>query len=271
MSAALTVQVSHEGRTSKLFDVACTLGPRDKPYPERHGHWTIALVRRGTFNYRAADTNKVHTLHAGWLLLGRPEREYECSHDETCGDDCVSLEVSHDVIADVASATKGCSAATVNVPVMAPVARASALFERTRLRRDEDIDEIGYLVAEAVVAEAARAPRGEVAPHPSHRGRIDDAIRAIEASCDQPLSLAELAARAGLSPFHFLRVFRRVTGTTPHQYLIGARLRRAARLLLDTSRPVTEIAYDAGFEDLSNFVRTFHRTIGCTPRAYRRR
>jgi AraC-like DNA-binding protein len=52
---------------------------------------------------------------------------------------------------------------------------------------------------------------------------------------------------------------------------VGARLRRAARLLLDTGRPVTDIAYDVGFEDLSNFVRTFHRYVGCSPRVYRRR
>ena len=77
-------------------------------------------------------------------------------------------------------------------------------------------------------------------------------------------------AAVGLSAFHFLRVFRRATGTTPHRYLVGARLRRAAALLSDTSRPVTDIAYDAGFGDLSNFVRTFHREVGCSPGAYRR-
>ena len=56
-------------------------------------------------------------------------------------------------------------------------------------------------------------------------------------------------------------VFRRATGITPHRYWSCA-LRRAAALLADTSRPVTDIAYDAGFGDLSNFVRTFHREAG---------
>jgi AraC-like DNA-binding protein len=92
----------------------------------------------------------------------------------------------------------------------------------------------------------------------------------LEASCEAPLTLTELADSAGLSRFHFLRVFRRVTGTTPHQYLIGARVRLAVRMLLDTNTPVTDIAYDVGFQDLSNFVRTFHRVIGSSPGAYRR-
>jgi AraC-like DNA-binding protein len=99
--------------------------------------------------------------------------------------------------------------------------------------------------------------------------RVDVAIERIEASFDEPLALADLAREVGLSPYHFLRVFRRLTGTTPHQYLLGARLRHAARMLLDSERPITDIAYDSGFADLSNFVRTFHRAIGASPRAYR--
>jgi AraC-like DNA-binding protein len=61
-----------------------------------------------------------------------------------------------------------------------------------------------------------------------------------------------------------------VLGVTPHQYLLRSRLRHAARLLADDDRPVTQIALDVGFADLSNFVRTFHRAAGVPPRAFRR-
>jgi AraC-like DNA-binding protein len=57
---------------------------------------------------------------------------------------------------------------------------------------------------------------------------------------------------------------------TPHQYLVRARLRRAARLLADDTRSITDVAFDVGFADLSNFVRTFHRAAGVSPRAFRR-
>ena len=56
---------------------------------------------------------------------------------------------------------------------------------------------------------------------------------------------------------------------TPHQYLIRSRLRRAARLLADDPRPITEIAFAVGFADLSNFVRTFHRAAAVSPRSFR--
>jgi AraC-like DNA-binding protein len=66
-----------------------------------------------------------------------------------------------------------------------------------------------------------------------------------------------------------LRLFSSVLGVTPHQYLVRSRLRHAARLLADDERSVTDIAYDVGFGDLSNFVRTFHRAAGVSPRRFR--
>lgn len=273
MSGALTVAVARQGRATRLSHVTCTLTRHDKPYPETHesGVVTIALVRRGTFRYRAASTNRLHTLRAGWLLLGQPGASFECSHERDGGDDCASLAVAEEVFWDVASAARAPAKQILSLsPALPPLPRVAALLERVGLRAGVDLDEIGYLVAESVVAHASGAPLVQVSHHPSHLARIEEAIDRIEASCREPLSLAEIATSVGFSPFHFLRVFRRVTGTTPHQYLVGARLRLAVRMLLDTDRPVTEIAYDIGFQDLSNFVRTFHKVVGCSPRAYRK-
>jgi transcriptional regulator GlxA family with amidase domain len=155
-------------------------------------------------------------------------------------------------------------------PALPPLPKIAALLERARRRDVADLDEIGYLVAECVLGHASAGP-AEVARHPSHFGRVHEAMARIEATCREPLPLGELASSVGLSPFHFLRVFRSVTGTTPHQYLIGARLRLAIRMLLDTDLPVTRIAYEVGFQDLSNFVNTFRRVIGSSPGAYRGR
>jgi len=60
-----------------------------------------------------------------------------------------------------------------------------------------------------------------------------------------------------------------VLGVTPHQYLVRSRLRRAARLLAADGASITQIAYDVGFGDLSNFVRSFHRAAGVSPRRFR--
>jgi AraC-like DNA-binding protein len=253
-----------------LVEVRCRAGRRERPYPEEHTGWTVALVRRGVFEYRAADTNRTHTLRPGWLLLGRPRATYECSHEHDGGDDCAALYLAPEVIEEVASSTRGCRGAVFPAPVHAPITRVAALIDRLAAGA-VDLDEAAYDIAAAIVARAHEAPVVAEAVGGSHRARVDAAVAQIEMTCHQPIRLADLAAHAGLSPFHFLRLFRRATGTTPHQYVVGARLRRAARLLVDTARPVTEIAYQVGFEDLSNFVRTFHRAVGCSPRTFRRR
>ena len=264
--------VVRRSQQSRLSQVTCTLGARDRPYPEAHepGAWTIALVRRGTFRYRSSASNRLHSLRPGWLLVGAPEVAFECSHERDGGDDCASLAVSEEVLWDVARE----AGITIDpllpaAPALPPIPRVAALLERARVREHADLDEAGYLIAESLVAHAAGTRAGEPAVSPVHIRRVHDAIDRIETGCHQPLSLADLADQAGFSPFHFLRVFRRVTGITPHRYLVGARLRLAARLLLDTRRPVTEIAYAVGFQDLSNFVRTFHRVVGASPRAFR--
>ena len=91
----------------------------------------------------------------------------------------------------------------------------------------------------------------------------------IDAHADANIDLDTTASAAGISSFHFLRLFSNVLGVTPHQYLVRSRLRHAARLLADDARSITSIAFDVGFGDLSNFVRTFHRAAGVSPRRFR--
>ncbi|WP_255217081.1 helix-turn-helix transcriptional regulator [Myxococcus sp. AM010] len=101
-----------------------------------------------------------------------------------------------------------------------------------------------------------------------NRRRAVEAALFLDEQAGEPQTLEALAAKLGLSPFHFLRIFRGVLGVTPHQYLVHMRLRQAARLL-STDAPITRIAYDVGVGDLSNFVRAFRRAAGVSPRAFR--
>src|SRR4029078_2043366 len=90
----------------------------------------------------------------------------------------------------------------------------------------------------------------------SDRRRAVAAALWVDEHSHEPIDLKTTAAEVGLSAFHFLRLFARVIGVTPHQYMVHSRLRHAARLLADDARSITDIALDVGFADLSNFVRT---------------
>jgi AraC-like DNA-binding protein len=85
----------------------------------------------------------------------------------------------------------------------------------------------------------------------------------------EPLTVRDLARAAGLSPAHFSREFRRAFGEPPHQYLLSRRLERAAALLRNTDRPVTEICFAVGLTGLGSFTTSFGRLYGQSPAAYR--
>lgn len=87
---------------------------------------------------------------------------------------------------------------------------------------------------------------------------------------DQPLTLRVLARHAGVSQRTFMRRFTEETGTTPLQWLLGARLGRARELLETTDHPVDRVARDCGLGTAANLRLHFRRALGTTPTAYRR-
>lgn len=104
-----------------------------------------------------------------------------------------------------------------------------------------------------------------------HSAKIASIIAHIHADPDDDLTLAPLAARVQLSPFHFARVFRRVTGLSVRQHVIGCRLEFARQRLVGSDLTISRIALDAGFSSQSHLTTVFRRTLHVTPKAYRDR
>ena len=108
--------------------------------------------------------------------------------------------------------------------------------------------------------------------HPTGAARLAAVIRAIRtmrAGIAEPLSLTRLAHAAMLSPFHFHRVFRHVTATTPARYLAALRMAEAKRLLVRSPLTVTEISGAVGYASLGTFTSQFTRLVGTSPRNFR--
>jgi AraC-like DNA-binding protein len=85
----------------------------------------------------------------------------------------------------------------------------------------------------------------------------------------KPLTVEQLARRAGQSPFHFICAFRAAYGEAPHQYLLAKRIERARELPITTPRPVTEICDHVGFQSPGSFGSLFRKLTGETPAAFR--
>ena len=86
----------------------------------------------------------------------------------------------------------------------------------------------------------------------------------------RPVSLPDVAARANLSPHHFLRVYKRAYGETPHEFLTRLRIERAKTLLARGSHNVTEACFEVGFSSLGSFSTLFTHRVGLSPSEYRR-
>lgn len=99
--------------------------------------------------------------------------------------------------------------------------------------------------------------------------RLKKLLQRVEDDCAAPLSVEQAAAECGCSASHFMRWFKKMTGTTFGVYLNERRLATAAELLRTTDDTVLSIAEQAGFENLSNFNRRFKARYGVTPRQYR--
>lgn len=100
---------------------------------------------------------------------------------------------------------------------------------------------------------------------------VQTAVDRIAGSLDEAMELADLADAAGLSPFHFHRIFRGMIGETPLEMLRRLRIERAAWRITNSTSTITEIAFDAGYETHEAFTRAFRESYHATPTAYRAR
>jgi AraC family transcriptional regulator len=99
--------------------------------------------------------------------------------------------------------------------------------------------------------------------------RVRRAVELMHAHMERELPLEELASAAYLSPFHFARLFKKVTGASPHAYLAALRIERARSLLATTDLSITGIATRVGYSSSSHFSKAFRQSTGLTPRAFR--
>jgi AraC-like DNA-binding protein len=218
----------------------------------------------GSFGYRARGQS--FELISGGVLVGRAGDEFTCTHDYAQGDECLSFHFAPEVAEELAPANfwrVGCIAPLRELAMAGEVAQAAA-----RERSGVSLDEAGLLLAYRAVqlvngnVETARVSARQ------RKSAVEAAVW-IDEHCAEPIDLQTAARITGFSPFHFLRIFTGVVGITPHQYLIGSRLRRAAQMLATSELAVTDIALDCGFADVSNFTRSFRRAAGRAPAAFR--
>ncbi len=125
------------------------------------------------------------------------------------------------------------------------------------------------LVVHLIKTYSASHLRPHTIPRSISQQRLSRVVEFIHANLNHTLSLRQLADIAEISPSHFTVLFRQATGTSPHQYLLTQRIKKAKELLRLTNTPIADIASQTGFADQSHLTRLIRRYTGHTPKDIR--
>jgi AraC-like DNA-binding protein len=232
--------------------------PREEQVPRA----SVNFVETGSFELRAGKER--YHLRPGLLFVPWPGLVFSCHHEESPSDVCLSVRYARDFSDEI-----GASAERTNGRPVASLTNRLAYLRLLLVRAVAAGDRVG---ADTVAGELLAGVRTDDAPRPLFRARqlswyasrIDAVREKLRAEYEQPHLLKDLAREAGMSPFHFSRVFRELAGTPPHRYLREVRLARAAEMLRQGAS-VTRACFDCGFTNLSHFTRSFRRRFGVPP------
>jgi AraC-like DNA-binding protein len=270
VSARTTVLVRSDLATVAAFDHGDgDAGHRD-PAEERFDGPTIVLTERGRWHIGSgagavdADPDVV--------VLGAAGRSFRCRHDERRPTDR-TMYVEYRGGSGEALEPDGPVFRRAAVPRSPAVARIHAALRREiaspgpahRLKVDA--------LAADLLVESLRAGtllNGRSRPaHPDIRDRVVAARTFLDEHLEEEVTLPRLAAEVGLSPWYLARRFREVTGTSPHRYLVEARLDRAEQLLGQERLTVTQVCHRVGFGSLGHFIGAFRSRTGLPPARWR--
>ena len=226
-------------------DVICTFGPVDRPFEERHLEVSIGVVVAGSFEYRSPLGSALMT--PGALLLGNAGQCFECGHAHASGDRCVAFRYAPSYFERLAAdvGARG-GERSFRISRLPPLRESAVLVARAAtgvlVSGDGSWEELALRVAGTALRLAGGAPRDQATAPVGAARRVTSSVRAIERQPGARWTLGDLAAGARLSPFHYLRTFRQLTGVTPHQFVLRARLREAATRLVRERTRVIDIA-----------------------------
>jgi AraC family transcriptional regulator len=226
----------------------------------------IGFVLSGWFDYLAE--GRAALAAPGAVVLGNAGEQFNVRHHDASGNERLVVLLEQTMLDEIAN-DAGLGEARFRTIVLPPGPDSTRMYAWMRgiaLGGDVAEDcEIALAQAALVAPTAERGARVSA----RERKRALAAARYIEAHFTEPCGLSTLADVANTSRYQLARAFTAMMGQSPIQYLINTRIRAAADLLRTGSTPITAVALDVGFNDISHFYYCFKSALGVTPRQWR--
>lgn len=256
---------SRADRTRAVNEDGCAADPAGPAAQWTYETAAIGFVVSGWFEYASEDKATLAT--PGSVILGNAGEPFSVRHVDAHGNRRLVVSFERSLLEEVANET-GTSARfeTISLP---PCQAAARMFGLIRALSRPGGEDMLYPLAQAALN--AKHPRASESVSARDRRRVQDAVGHIESHFGDACTIQTLADIAGLSRFHFVRMFGAVVGQSPNQFLINTRMRAASDRLLTTPTSIAQIAFEVGFNDISHFYSCFRETFGCTPRQWRMR
>lgn len=232
-------------RSVRVTEYHCPLEKGAPVAVEQFSQTTISIVRSGVFGFRSDRDDQL--LSTGFVLLANQGQSYEISHDHGGGDRCLTFRLQDAVLEDIAGRDPRSTGKRYFArSVLPPIPRVDAL----RLLAEQHLasggaglglEELGLALAACVLEHTTSPPRRTPPVTRRTRDAIFTALDQLERNASEECSLSGLAAVVGLSPYHFLRLFKREIGVTPYRFPTprarSSRPRFAPVLTTSTSPP----------------------------------
>lgn len=276
------VHTLHQSDFYRILDFRCHCVECNVSETEYNNSFCFSFIRKGFFEYRTF--RRREEIHAGRILLSKPGFERVVRHIENQPDIVTIFEFKSSFYTDclVEVYGKKLSGFLLNKDIHSLMLTATPELEYMHHRLFQTIhskfynsleaDEMVIMLLEKIMMVPGNYTSPEVVDDKlkqHHLVTIESAREYLLKHFNENISLGQLAAHCFVSPFHFSRIFKTITGESPHQYLTKVRLTHAKMRLVETNLPVTDIAYECGFNSAEHFVTAYKKYYNISPSSFR--
>ena len=276
------IHILHQSDFYRILDFKCHCVECSVSEPEYNNGFSVSFIRKGFFEYQTF--KRKDEIHVGRVLISKPGFEHVTRHIENQPDVVTIFYFKRHFFEEslVEVYGKKLSWILTNNDIHSLMLTATPELEYIHHRifktitsgvyNSLEIDELVIILLEKVIMvlddyAAPELVNDRTKQH--HLITIESAREYILKHFSENISLQNLATHCFVSPFHFSRIFKKIAGESPHQYLTAVRLTHAKVLLTETTVPVAAITYECGFNSPEHFVTAFKQHFKTTPSSLR--